>query len=157
VRAELPASATIFKVKAIMSSRFSLRIVNSLSIKVNAVLGMNKMIVLARLIAWLLLVAIVALTLVPPVLRPASGLPHNVEHFAVFCLMGAAFALAYQGRPYSLGLTAILFAAALEVFQILIPGRHARMSDFLVDALGAAAGIAIATLFDRMQRSRHRS
>lgn len=112
------------------------------------------MIGVARIIAWLLLIAIVALTFVPPGLRPVSGLPHNVEHLAIFLLMGAAFGLAYQGHAHSLGLMAILFAAVLELSQVFIPGRHARLSDFVINAAGVCAGIALATLLNRWQRSR---
>lgn len=32
----------------------------------------------------------------------------------------------------------------LEIVQLLVPGRHARLEDFVVDALGALAGYAIA-------------
>jgi len=28
----------------------------------------------------------------------------------------------------------------LELFQLLVPGRHARLSDFIVNVLGACAG-----------------
>lgn len=108
----------------------------------------------ARIVAWLLLIVIVILTLVPPGLRPVPGLPHNVEHVAIFLLMGAAFGLAYRDHAWSLGVAGILFAAGLELSQIVIPGRHARLSDFLFNALGTCAGIAMAALFERWQRTK---
>ena len=36
----------------------------------------------------------------------------------------------------------------LEVLQLLVPGRHARLSDFVVDALAACAGLAFAAGLD---------
>jgi VanZ family protein len=112
------------------------------------------MILLTRLMAWLILAAIIALTFVPPWWRPVSGLPHAVEHFAIFLLMGGSFALGYRGHAASIGLTAILFAAGLEVLQVFFPGRHARLSDFFVNAFGICAGIAIVLLFERVRSSR---
>src|SRR5215216_6735441 len=106
-----------------------------------------------RLLPWLLLAAIAALTFVPPAWRPVSPLPHTIEHFAVFLLMAAAFARAYPSPPYALGLMAIIFIGALEALQIFAPGRHASLRDFLINVAGACAGIAIATLFDRLRRA----
>ena len=112
------------------------------------------MILLTRLMAWLILAVIIALTFVPPMWRPVSGFPHAVEHFAIFLLMGGAFALGYRQHAHSIGLMAILFAAGLEVLQMFTPGRHARLSDFFVNAFGVCAGIAIASLFERVRSSR---
>jgi len=105
-----------------------------------------------RLLAWLLLAAIVALTLVPPGWRPVTGVPHKLEHFATFVVAGGAFALAYPGHAWLLGLMAVLFTAALELMQLLSPGRHARWSDFLVDAAGACIAIAVVATFARVRR-----
>ena len=109
------------------------------------------MILLTRLMAWLILAAIIALTFVPPMWRPVSGVPQAVEHFAIFLLMGGTFALGYRGHAASIGLTAILFAAGLEILQMFFPGRHARLSDFFVNALGICAGIAIVSLCERVR------
>jgi hypothetical protein len=50
----------------------------------------------ARLIAWALFVVVATLTVVPPALRPISGLGQNSEHFTIFLLMGVAFAAGYR-------------------------------------------------------------
>ena len=105
-----------------------------------------------RVLAWLLIAAVTALTLVPPALRPVSGLPHAAEHAVIFFAMGAALALAYPRRGYALGVAAVLFAAMLEVLQMVTPGRHARLSDFVIDAAGICAGIALAAAVERMRR-----
>jgi len=104
---------------------------------------------LMRPVAWLMLSTITVLTLVPPSWRPVSPVPHNVEHFVIFLLMASAFALAYRRHAYALGAVLIAFAGALEALQIVIPGRHARLSDLLVNALGICAGIACGLLFYR--------
>src|SRR5262245_3421672 len=105
-----------------------------------------------RILAWLLVAAITALTLVPPSWRWVFGLPHAAEHFVGFLLMGGALALAYPGRGRALAVVAIAFAAVLEILQTITPGRHARLSDFLIDAAGACVGIAAAALAERMRR-----
>jgi len=107
-----------------------------------------------RALAWLLVAAVTALTLVPPSLRPVSGLPHAAEHFFVFFAVGAALALAYPRRMYALGVSGVLFAALLELLQTLRPGRHASLNDFLIDATAVCAGIALAVLVERLQRTR---
>src|SRR5947209_17363779 len=105
-----------------------------------------------RALAWVLLAATVALTLVPPWLRPATALPHAVEHFAVFLGVGGAFACAYRGHAGVLGLCGIVFIGLLEALQMLVPGRHARLTDFFVNAAGLCAGIVVAGVLDRMRR-----
>jgi VanZ family protein len=106
---------------------------------------------MVRALAWLMVAAITALTLVPPSWRVVSGLPHAAEHFFGFLLMGAALALAYPRRGHVLAVSAVAFAAILELLQTIAPGRHARFSDFLVDALAACAGIAAATAIERVR------
>jgi VanZ family protein len=108
---------------------------------------------LFRISAWLCLAAIGVLSLVTPSLRPVTFLPHNFEHVAVFSLAGLAIGLGYPNRAtqHMIGLT--LFAAAIELAQFYAPGRHPRVSDFVVDALGACAGVALALMLIRLKRA----
>jgi VanZ family protein len=96
------------------------------------------------ILAWFSVFLIVVLSIVPASLRPVSGLPHALEHFLIFLITGAAFALAYPGRQLVNcgGLTA--FAGLVEIAQIWSFGRHARISDFIVDALAALIGVGLA-------------
>lgn len=95
-----------------------------------------------RIAAWLLAAAIVVLSLVPPELRPILGVPHVLEHFAIFSATGFAFGLGY-GRQYSVAIVLAFFAGVIEVAQLFVPGRHARLSDFIVDALAACIGLTV--------------
>jgi VanZ family protein len=90
--------------------------------------------------------AIVLLTIVPPSLRPITPAPHNVEHAAVFLLDGLALGFAYRGRALQLSIAALPFCGGLEIAQLFIPGRHARISDFVVDVIAALLGIAAGNL-----------
>ena len=69
------------------------------------------------------------------------------EHFAIFCATGAAFGLGYSSyRRLPLAIVLMTFAGAIEFAQIFAPGRHARISDFLVDAFAACIGVAVSAL-----------
>ncbi|WP_422388556.1 VanZ family protein [Bradyrhizobium symbiodeficiens] len=64
-----------------------------------------------------------------------------MEHFVIFAVVGLAFGAAYVGRQRALLLSAILFALVLELCQLLLATRHARLEDFVVDAAAACLGI----------------
>jgi VanZ family protein len=99
-----------------------------------------------RLGGWCLALLITALSLVPPDLRPESATPHHFEHFAIFCATGAAFGLGYRSQRLPLAIALVVFAGAIEFAQMFAPGRHARISDFLVDALAACIGVVLSAL-----------
>jgi VanZ family protein len=98
-----------------------------------------------RIASWLLAIAIVVLSLVPASLRPETDVPHNLEHFAIFVATGIAFGIGYGRRPRLVALWIVIFAGAVELAQFAVPGRHARLSDFIVDALAACVGLAMAS------------
>jgi VanZ family protein len=102
-----------------------------------------------RVIAWVLLTTAIVLTVVPAEFRPVTGAPSPVEHFAMFFLIGSTFALGYSRSDYPLCGAAIAFAGSLELLQHFVPTRHARLSDFVIDALAAVIGIALSGLIDR--------
>lgn len=105
-----------------------------------------------QIAAWLLAAAIVVLSLSPPSYRPVTDAPHNLEHFAIFVLTGFAFAIGYPHR-YSLNVFGLLgFCAFIEIAQLLVPGRHSRLTDFVVDALATGLGIGTAFLITRAYR-----
>jgi VanZ family protein len=109
--------------------------------------------VLARLGGWSLAAAIVVLSVVPATLRPETSLPHIFEHFAIFWATGLAFALGYSLTPL-LATSLVVFAGAVEVLQLFIPGRHARLSDFVVDALASVIGLITVLLVTQMRNRR---
>lgn len=102
--------------------------------------------VVPRLGSWVLALLITALSVLPPDFRPESGTPHRFEHFAIFCATGIAFGLGYINNRRLLGAALVCFAGAIEFAQIFAPGRHARLSDFIVDALAACVGVGLSAL-----------
>ena len=104
--------------------------------------------ILVRSIAWLLAAAVTFATLSPPGLRPHSDLGQDGEHALAFILVGLAFGLAYRRRRLLSATTAVVLIGVLELMQFWAPGRHARLEDFLVDALTACLGFALAAAGD---------
>jgi VanZ family protein len=96
-----------------------------------------------RAVAWGLAGLITLLSLVPPTLRPETGLPHNLEHFGIFGAAGLAFGVGYYADYKIVMMCLVIFAGAIELAQTLVPGRHARVSDFVVDAIGLVIACAV--------------
>jgi VanZ family protein len=105
---------------------------------------------IARTGAWIGALAIVILSVVPADDRPVSGLGQTSEHFIAFALVGTAFAIGYHLSLTRFLTLAVLFSGGIELLQIPLPTRHARVSDFLVDTLGAWFGIACVIIVGRL-------
>jgi VanZ family protein len=99
---------------------------------------------LFQIMAWLLVAAIVGLSIVPPAYRPVTDLPQPLEHVLIFLFVGLAFCLGYSYRYATQTIALVLFAAGVELLQIWTPGRHARLSDFFAALLGIGIGIGLA-------------
>lgn len=110
----------------------------------------------ARTAAWSLATFIVILSVVPPSLRPETGVPHSLEHFAIYWATGVAFGFGYERRQRLLAVSLVAFSGAMELIQLFVPGRHARLSDFIVDALATCAGLLTVSAIERF-RGRARS
>jgi VanZ family protein len=104
----------------------------------------------SRALAWSLAAAILILSVVPPSARPVTGAPHALEHFAIFALCGSAFGFGYRIAGVIEGLALVTFAGAIELMQLIVPGRHARLSDFAIDAIASCVGIFIGWLGRRI-------
>lgn len=103
-----------------------------------------------RRAAWLSILIVLLVTLVPIGWRPATGLSPNIERFCVMAAVGALFAAAYPRRFWLIVLTLSLTAAAFEPLQFMAAGRHPSLRDVefksLGVAIGAVAGYAIAAV-----------
>jgi hypothetical protein len=96
---------------------------------------------MARMMAWLGISAIVILSVVPAVDRPVTGAGQLLEHLTAFAIVGGAFAIGYRLSLMRLMFLAAFFCAGIELLQVPLPTRHARVSDFLVDTTGACLAI----------------
>src|SRR5471032_2219186 len=101
-----------------------------------------------KIIAWLLAAAVTFATLGPPRFRPHSDLGQDGEHALAFVLVGLAFGLAYTRNRLLTASIAVVTIGLIEILQLWAPGRHARLEDFVVDALAACAGLGVAAGLD---------
>ena len=111
--------------------------------------------VLSRVTAWVLLFAIVFASLNPPAYRPVTRVGHIAEHFLIYLAVGFALGLGYSNRWRVLA-SLVAFAAAIELAQLFVPGRHARVVDFVVDAVAGCMGVALAWIGTAVSRARSR-
>jgi VanZ family protein len=111
------------------------------------------MTIILRIFAWLLAAAVTFFTLGPASFRPHAEITHDGEHALAFVLVGLAFAFAYpKQRKLAAGISVVLIGI-LELLQLFVPGRHARLEDFAVDALSALAGFALAAIVGWLRRA----
>ena len=110
------------------------------------------MTLILRIVAWLLTAAVTFATLGPARLRPHSDLGQDGEHALAFVLVGLAFGLAYTRYRLLTAGIAVVLIGVLEMLQLWMPGRHARWQDFVVDALAACVGIAVAAVLHWLVR-----
>ena len=102
-----------------------------------------------QITGWVLLFVIAVLSFVPPNSRPDTGAPHSLEHLALFVPTGLAFALGYAPR-YMLQLFGLIaYAVVIELSQLWVPGRHARLSDLIINALGLCIGVGFGIIVSR--------
>lgn len=111
------------------------------------------MTIIYRLMAWGLAAAIAFATLGPASQRPhlSASVGQNGEHAVAFLLLGLAFGLAHARNRWLTAALVIGFTGLIELLQLAVPGRHARMSDFIVGLLAASLGIAATAGFDRLR------
>jgi VanZ family protein len=106
---------------------------------------------ITRFLAWLLVAAITALSILPAEFRPVTPAPSFLEHFTVFLLTGMAFCFGYRDRKVVVSVFLPLFAGSIEFGQLWVPGRHSRISDLLVNISGALVGIAAIALISKLR------
>jgi len=108
----------------------------------------------ARIAGWSLAAAIVVLSVIPPALRPETAAPHNLEHFLIYWATGVAFGLGFKCRHGLLAILLLIFTGSVEIAQLFVPGRHARLSDFIVDTGAMWIGLMGVSLFRHIRDER---
>ena len=69
---------------------------------------------IGRYIGWLLILTIVIFSVVPPSACPVTFAPSWLEHFGLFLMTGAAFAVGYWGRRWLQMVVFVAFAGLIE-------------------------------------------
>lgn len=110
--------------------------------------------IIAAVLAVLCAVVIFAFSHVPGASYPAHpGFLNYIAHFCEYLVFAALITVALTGgklKAWQVALIALIIASAYaasdEIHQYFIPGRLSDPLDWLTDTLGAAAGVALATL-----------
>jgi VanZ family protein len=106
---------------------------------------------LAKLAAWLCVGLIVYATLVPLGMRPTAGeVGPDYERFAAYAVTSALMVLAYPRHPVRVGLMIVAIAVILEISQLAVPGRDARIADALVKVMGGLSGLVLSLFLRRL-------
>ena len=100
----------------------------------------------ARFLAWVTLLAILAMTLLPIGDRPHLTTDPSVERAAAYFLLGLLFCIGYrQHWPIALG-TVLVAAGGFEAAQLLTSDRDAEIADALVKITGGILGFGTGSL-----------
>jgi VanZ family protein len=115
----------------------------------------KKLVLPARIAAWLAVLTIIVLSVVPGAERPHVLGNDSAEHFVAYFIAGSLFAIGYQRSQQLLssGILLATCAGLLEFVQLWIPGRSAAISDFEVSAIAAWIGL-LAVILVRLTRKR---
>ena len=106
---------------------------------------------LARVLAWLAVLVIIILSVLPGNERPHTGASGQFEHIMAYSITSAL--LIFSGNapaPIIVGLS--LLSGQMEIIQISIPGRHASFADFAASSIGAVIGVVLALAATRYFR-----
>jgi VanZ family protein len=103
-----------------------------------------------RGLAWFGILAVVILSVVPANERPVTGAGQTFEHFAAFALVAGTFAIGYRLSLMRLLSLAFLFCGGIELLQVPLPTRHARLSDFVIDFFGSSLAIGLVFVGDKL-------
>ncbi len=112
---------------------------------------MTKLVMLTRLGAWLAVLTIIVLSVVPGNMRPHALGNDYYEHFAAYFITGCLLAIGYL-RPMQLLSSGVLLpicAGSLEFVQLWIPGRTASAGDFAISTIGAWIGLLLIVVVRR--------
>jgi VanZ family protein len=110
-----------------------------------------------RALSVVLLLVVTALALMPTVPRDLSLGWDKLNHASAFCALAVAWRLGFPGSAWrwvQLAGGLMVLGAGIEVAQHFVPGRQADAADLLADAIGTAAGMALAALLEWVIRRR---
>ena len=112
---------------------------------------MKKVMMRARVGAWLAVLSIIVLSVVPGDLRPQVLANDHQEHFLAYFISGSLLAVGYPRwiQVLGSGVLLVLCTASLEFVQLWIPGRDASIGDLKASAIGAWIGLLAVVVVSR--------
>ncbi len=93
--------------------------------------------------AWLCVLLLAILSLIPGDVQVRSGMPGGIEHAIAYFGTATMFMLGYRGKSWKIAGGLVLYSAILETLQFLVPGRTPNIADALASSAGAILAIII--------------
>jgi hypothetical protein len=103
-----------------------------------------------RVLAWLLVVAMIVVTLAPIGMRPRLGVAFEVERILAAGALGLLLAFAYPRQFWPLLMIMSLSIIGLEWLQELRPDRHGNVQDAALKLAGGALGLGAGWAVQRL-------
>jgi hypothetical protein len=113
--------------------------------------AVTKLVMLARRGAWLAVLAVIVLSVLPGKMRPHILGNDYFEHFIAYFTVGSLLAIGYM-RPVQLlssGVLLALCSGLLEFVQLCIPGRTASVGGFATSTIGVWTGLLVIVVVRR--------
>lgn len=100
-----------------------------------------------RSTAWLCLVLLAVLSLIPGDVQVRSRVPGGFEHAIAYFGAATMFMLGYPKRGRLIAAGLIAYGGLLETLQLLAPGRMPKVADAGASGAGAVLGVIVWTVF----------
>lgn len=108
----------------------------------------------AAIAGVLCLIFVAFATLSPIDLRPTTELGLGWEHMLAFSVIAALLAYAFPRHIWQVFGLVFVAAIFLEAMQLVVPGRHARLTDLAAKIFGAIVGFVAVRFADRVFATR---
>jgi len=108
------------------------------------VVGLGRL--LCRLAFFGGVIAVLIGSLTPATEMPDIGVSDKIQHFGAYAALAFTAALGWSRGPmFGVMIAGVVVAGpAIEVLQMIVPGRSASWGDVVADLVGVAIGLALA-------------
>jgi VanZ family protein len=105
-----------------------------------------------RTVGIIVLCMVVLFSIIPGDMQIRTPAPKTFEHFLAYFITASMLVLGYRRLPSAMaaGMFLITAAGALEMVQMVVPGRTASLLDWEASSLGTILGIVFALVLGNL-------
>ena len=108
-----------------------------------------------RVVAWFSIAVLALASWLPGDEMIRTGADGRLEHAAAYLTSALAMFTAYRLRPkWLVAILMVSYAGILEIGQILVPGRHPAILDWLASSSGVLCALLLVAGYDAYSRVR---
>ncbi|SCY71531.1 VanZ like family protein [Microvirga guangxiensis] len=93
--------------------------------------------------AWLCILLLAVLSLIPGHVQVRSGMPGGYEHAIAYFGTATMFMLGYSRKNWEIAGGLASYSVLLEMLQFLVPGRTPHIADAFASSSGAILGVIV--------------